>query len=348
MGAGNLSRLRKSNILTKNMMTQAFLNPTVVGQMKMPFNSIYCDAEVDTVMQMAEAVDMDGMESVQPEVSKESYEQSTEPLVMRKPVKDRKHRSLRTMQGRPYNLMSRRQREQARKLRLVAPAPDNTTQFLMSDRACLDTYSDSDVENDLCGEDDFVKREFCKEYEKAAPIKQKMPKSKLIEEYMIVEKDVKLLEKKYDEMSAQEQLKARLGAVDYEWEKGEVAMEPEIAEKIRIFQQEILKLAQENRILALENTRLVAENKANKSDSSSSDSDSSDSDSDSSSSDSETDSDSSEEEEQTDKVEATSTGLVKDSDTESKKDDTGYESDRSVGSHDSLQVCVTSSSLRKQ
>jgi len=310
-------------------------------------------------MQMSEAVDMEVMEdrksvdSVNPE---DTFVRPVESLLKVKPVKDRKPRTVGNTQGRPgrpYHLMSRRQKEQqARKLRTTAPAPDNTTQWLMSDRAGLDTYSDSDMENEEGSEDDYGKREFCKEYEKATPIKQKMPKSKLIEEYMMVEKDVKLLEKKYDEMSAQEQLKARLGTVDYEWEKGEVAMEPEIAEKIRIFQQEILNLAQENRNLTLENSRLVAENRANKSDSSSSDSDSSSSgsDSDSSSSDSDTDSDdSSEEEEENDEIAASSTGCVKDSDSESKKDDTGYESDRSAGSHNSQSFeRVTSSTLRKQ
>eukprot|EP00092_Neocalanus_flemingeri_P017497 GFUD01018928.1.p1 GENE.GFUD01018928.1~~GFUD01018928.1.p1 ORF type:complete len:338 (+),score=96.42 GFUD01018928.1:441-1454(+) len=337
------------------MMTQAFLNPTVVGQMKLPFNNLFCGAEVDTLMQMSEAVDMEGMEdmkSVESENPKDIFARPVESLLKGKPVvKDRKPRTVRNMPGRPYHLMSRRQKEHARKLRRIAPAPDNTTQFLMSDRACLDNYSDSDMENDSESEDDFVKREFCKEYEKATPIKQKMPKSKLIEEYMMVEKDVKLLEKKYDEMSAQEQLKARLGTVDYEWEKGEVSMEPEIAEKIRIFQQEILKLAQENRSMALENTRLVEENSADKSDSSSSsDSDSSDSDSDSSSSDSDTDSDSSSSEDEVENEEAaTSTGYMKDSDLESKKDDTGYESDRSAGSNESKSlVRVTSSTLRKQ
>lgn len=339
-------------------MTQAFMNPTVVGQMKMPFDSLFCGAEVDTLMQMSEAVDMEGIEEdmksgvvVQPqEVSKEIFlRPEVDSLLKGKLVRDGKPRTVRSLPGRPpYHLMSRRQKEQARKQRRTAPhpAPVNTTQFLMSDRACLDTYSDSDVENDSDSDGDFVKREFCKEYEKAIPVKQKMPKSKLIEEYMMVEKDVKLLEKKYDEMSAQEQLKARLGTVDYEWEKGEVAMEPEIAEKIRIFQEEILKLAQENRSLALENSRLVADNRANKSDSSDSDTDSSDTDSDSSSSDSDSDTDDSSDEE--DELAASSTVHMKDTASESKKDDTGYESDRSAGSHDSKSlVHVTSSTMGK-
>jgi len=211
----------------------------------------------------------------------------------------------------------------------------------MSDRS--HAYSDSDVENDSGSDEDFVKKEFCKDYERAIPIKQKMPKSKLIEEYMVVEKDVKLLEKKYEEMSAQEQLKARLGTVDYDWEKGEVAMEPETAEKIRIFQEEILKVAEENRILALENSRLVAENKANKSESSDSDTDSSDSDTDSSSSDSDSDTDTNSSEDEENEVAASSTDGMKDSDSESKKDDTGYESDDSK----SLER-VTSSTMGTQ
>jgi len=294
-------------------------------------------------MDISDAVDMEGIEDIKTvgttEVTKDIFMPPVDSLLKGKLVKDRKPRI--NLPGRPYNLMSRRRKEQqARKQRRTAshPAPVNTTQFLMSDRACLDSYSD-----DSDDDGDFVKREFCKEYEKAIPIKQKMPKSKLIEEYMMVEKDVKLLERKYEEMSAQEQLKARLGTVDYDWEKGEVAMEPEIAEKIRIFQEEILKLARENRDMALENSRLVAENKANKSESSDSDTDSSDSDTDSSSSDSDSDTDTDSSSDEENEVAASSTDCVKDSDSESKKDDTGYESDDSKS-----LVRVTSSTVGSQ
>jgi len=317
------------------MMTQAFTNATVVNQLKMPFDNLFCEAEVDTLMQMSEEVDMEEMENTKiEELPKEEEPQKilmhpVDSIMKGKLVKERKPRP-----GRPYNLLSRRRKEQARRQRRTVPhpAPVNTNQFLMSD--CNDRlggYSDSDAEDDDGNDRVFGMKEFRKDYEKAIPMKQKMPKSKLIEEYMLVEKGVKLLEKKYEEMSAQEQLKARLGTVDYDWEKGEVAMEPETAEKIRIFQEEILKIAEENRKLALENSRLVAENKASKSESSESDtdSDSSDSDTDSSSSDSDSDTDTDSSEDDENEVTASSTDCVKDSDSESKKDDTGYESDDS-------------------
>jgi len=215
----------------------------------------------------------------------------------------------------------------SRRVRRMALAPDNTTQFLMGDQACLrKNLSNFTIDNSSESEEDFVKKEFCKDYDSQRPVRQKLSKSKLIEEYMMVEKDVKLLEKRYAETNAEEQLKARLGTVDYDWSKGEVAMEPEVAEKIRIFQKEILKMAQENSLLRLENNRLVNENRALASSSSSS---SSSSDSDSSDSSSESDSSSDEDE---DIPEETVGDVYKDSDSESKRDDTGYESDRSAGS----------------
>merc|ERR1711978_692614 len=159
-------------------------------------------------------------------------------------------------------------------------APVNATQFLMSDRANFDTYSDS--ENKIEG--NFVQKEFYKEYENEAANRQKT-KSKLIEEFVILEKGVVLLEKRYEEKRAQEQLKARLGAVDYDFEKGEVAMEPEVAEKIRILHEEIMKLTEENRLIQDENSLLKSSGFATDSGSSS------DSDSDSSSSSSSEDED---------------------------------------------------------
>merc|ERR1719330_697049 len=99
-------------------------------------------------------------------------------------------------------------------------------------------------------------------------------------------------------MTSQVQLKARLGAVDNEWENGEIFMEPEVAEKIRIFQKEIAKVRQENLRFGTENKDLDEDSSGSSSDedsSSSSDSDSSGSSSDDSA-DSDSDSSSSEEE----------------------------------------------------
>jgi len=212
-------------------------------------------------------------------------------------------------------------------------APGNTTQFLMGDNKR--TFSDSDLDNSTDeDENEFGKKEFSRDYDLQKPIRQKLSKSKLIEEFMTVEKDVKMLEKKYAEMSAEEQLKARLGTVDYDWRKGEVAMEPEVAEKIRIFQEEILRMAQENRSLMRENSRLISEKRAAAVSSSSSDSSSSDS-SDNSSSASSSEDDS-EVEEAAEEVLLRQEGLLPAScllapkEEEWQKDDTGYESDRSV------------------
>ena len=170
--------------------------------------------------------------------------------------------------------------------------------------------------------------------------------------------EVKDLEKKYKEMTAQEQLKARLGAVDYEWEKGEIFMEPEVAEKIRIFQSEIAKVREENLRLRTENRDRDLDEDSS---SSSSDEDStSDSDSSGSSSDdSDSDSSSSEEEEETEadripiieeEQSVTSTdgevamAAVPEVDTMSRiPDDTGYESGGS--SNDAARV--SSTTLRK-
>jgi len=246
----------------------------------------------------------------------------------------------------PYNSLARAQAQQSRRQKIRAPV--NTTQFLMSDRANFDTYSDSDNENKFEG--NFVQKEFYKEYENEAANRQKT-KSKLIEEFVILEKDVVLLEKRYEEKRAQEQLKARLGAVDYDFEKGEVAMEPEVAEKIRILHEEIMKLTEENRLIQDENSLLKSSGFTTDSGSSS------DSDSDSSSSEDESDSDSSsssssssEDEDEvgekpteavpTSTAEVAQSSLAND-DLEQRREDTGYESD----SNDLTRV--TSTTFRK-
>merc|ERR1719319_1373876 len=47
-----------------------------------------------------------------------------------------------------------------------------------------------------------------------------------------------------------EDKKLREGQVEYDWRKGEVHMEPETAQKIQVFQNEIAKLDSENKGLA--------------------------------------------------------------------------------------------------
>merc|ERR1719334_1914301 len=201
-------------------------------------------------------------------------------------------------------------------------------------------FSDSDLENSSESEDDFVKKEFCKDYDNQKPIRQKLSKTKLIEEFMMMERDVKMLEKKYAEMKAEEELKVRLGRV--EWKGGEATAQ--VAEKIRIFQEEILKIAQENRVLRMENNRLLTENRALDSTSSSESDDSSDSSSDSD--DSSTDDDDTGDEEDEEKkrrrlVQEDLQTEYKDSDSESKRNDTGYESDPS-----GLETDLVSSSIQ--
>jgi len=225
-------------------------------------------------------------------------------------------------------------------------APDNTTQFLMGDQGgARQSFSDSDLENSSESEDHFVEREFAKDYDnlksEIQPSRQKLPKSKLIEELMTVEKEVKMLEKKYAEMTTEEQLRARLGTTEFDMR----VVEPELAQKIQAFQEEIVRMAKENRGLRLDNTRLINEKRAaakvQQSSSSSSSSSSSDS---SSNSDSDSSSESEADEVETNPL-ASSPELenwVSSMETlkgEEARDDTGYESERST-----LSDKVTSSS----
>jgi len=277
------------------MMTQTVLTGGLTAPA--PCQLLYCEAatlENESVLSAVQLVDsVDSVDSLAGEKKKSPPAQ---PI-----LKERQPRRVRAGgPGRPYRSLRRRGRERGREGRA---APDNTTQFLMSDQADYHSYSDCEGEAKTgagrAGREVWAEQEFSRAYAAAATSRHKLSKVKLIEELTAVEGAVGLLERQYQEMTAQEQLKARLGAVEYDWEKGEVAMEPEVAEKIRIFQQEIAKLAEENRSLAADNLRLTEANRnlessgdrsSDSSDSSSS-SDSSDSSTDSESSDSETDSD---------------------------------------------------------
>jgi len=339
-------------------MTQTMLSPTTVEKMKVPYKDLYCEAKVETLMQIGNEV-IDIVETIDncKDFEKPKEDAIKETVVKKErskakgsnDVKPRKPRRMRKKSTRqhPYNNLARAEAQQSRRQKIRAPV--NTTQFLMSDRANFDTYSDSENENKFEG--NFVQKEFYKEYEKEAANRQKT-KSKLIEEFVVLEKDVVQLEKRYEEKRAQEQLKARLGAVDYDFEKGEVAMEPEVAEKIRILHEEIVKLTEENRLIQNENSLLKSSGFTTDSGSSS------DSDSDSSSSDDESDSDSSssssssssEDEDEveenpkeavpTSTAEVAQSNLVSD-DLEQRREDTGYESD----SNDLTRV--TSTTFRK-
>ena len=341
-----------------------------MDQIKLTFDDVYCEAEVDTLQigcdtdscTLSKTCD-DVEKSKENEKPKKSSDNVSTFHAARRNKLKRKPRRQRNKSGRqaPYSMsgsevavaVSRAQKSR----RVRALAPDNTTQFLMGDMDNWNKRQTGDEE----GDNGYAKREFSKEYEKMAVSKQKMPISNLIEEYFSYESEVKVLEKKYEEMTAQERLKARLGAVEYEWEKGEIFMEPEVAEKIRIFQNEIAKVREENRILEEENLRFRTEKRDLDRDSSSSSSDedsSSDSDSSGSSSDdSDSDSSSSEDEAQPDLIpiieeeqSVTSTdgdvamAEMPELDTRTRiPDDTGYESGGS--SNDAARV--SSTTLRK-
>merc|ERR1711934_272291 len=114
---------------------------------------------------------------------------------------------------------------------------------------------------------------------------ESMTKELLLHEYMLLERKNETLEEKLEFMRGQEEEKARRGLVDYNFANGEYPMDPENAEKIKIFQAEIGRLQRENERLHLENStikesltgRLLDDHNSSSSDSSSSSSSSSDS-----------------------------------------------------------------------
>ena len=151
-----------------------------------------------------------------------------------------------------------------------------------------------------------------------------------------------MLEKKYAEMTTEEQLRARLGTTEIDMR----LVEPDLVQKIRAFQEEIARMSKENRSLRLDNNRLVNEKRAAvKEAQSASSSSSSSSSSDSSGSSSDSDS-SSESEAEVDTMEKETwtmgrmdRGGLKGDESWATRDDTGYESERST-----LSDRVTSSS----
>ena len=222
-------------------------------------------------------------------------------------------------------------------------APDNTTQFLMGDQGgARQSFSDSDLENSSESEDHFVEREFAKDYDnlksEIQPNRQKLPKSKLIEEFMTVEAEVKMLEKKYAEMTTEEQLRARLGTTEFDMG----VVEPDLAEKIKAFQEEIVRMAKENRSLRLDNTRLVNEKRAAAKKAQQASSSSSSSSESSSNSDSDSSSESEAETETNPGSKPEMDTLKADESWAETRDDTGYESERST-----LSDRVTSSNSHR-
>jgi len=262
-----------------------------------------------------------------------------------------KARRARRKAYRPYYQLTEEQRrvredrERLRELkqqeRMVAKgritAPYNTTQFLMSDNKAdnillqleeklearrvrhnsLSTEEVEEAEKEEAAE--FMSSQFKADYQlQHLDRLESMTKELLLHEYMLLERKNEALEEKLEFMRGQEEEKARRGLVDYNFEKGEYPMDPETAEKIKIFQLEIARLQGENERLHLENStikesltgRLQDDHKSSSSDSSSSSSSSS---SDSSSS--------SEDEDEEDSKECK--GM------QGRPEDTGYESTQS-------------------
>merc|ERR1712059_12679 len=139
-------------------------------------------------------------------------------------------------------------------------APYNTTQFLMSDKqlTCVkprmrgreescSAESDEHYYSPSDDEEDFICREFRKDYEgEHVNQLEMMSKEMLLAEYMLIERKNEGLEARLEGIRMREEEKMRRGEVDYEFSKGEVPMEPEMAAKIVVFQSEIQRLRRED------------------------------------------------------------------------------------------------------
>jgi len=106
-------------------------------------------------------------------------------------------------------------------------------------------------------EQEFLNKEFSKDYEKGTYDRlEQMEKDELILEYLGMEKHIESLEKRLQEVRERETMKELTGEVDYQFSRGEVPMEPDMAQKILIHQSEIRRLMKENKALHVENARL--------------------------------------------------------------------------------------------
>jgi hypothetical protein len=182
----------------------------------------------------------------------------------------------------------------------------------------------------------FLSQQFRRDYDRLnADRLERLAKESIIQEYLLLEKTVERLQGRLEAITAREEAKARRGEADYEFHRGEVPMEPDVAAKIRIFQAEIACLTEENSRLVMENGDLQRQLRLNDDDTDCTSSSSSDSSSSSSSSSSESseDADESEEDEpkSSDYIAEYVEGLPKMLlvAEEGKTDDTGYESTQS-------------------
>lgn len=164
------------------------------------------------------------------------------------------------------------------------PAPNNTTQFIMEDHTDLqgldleaqrgsktsrarDSSFSIDSDDDLSSspEDEaYLSKEFSNTYEDVHVERLgTMTKLDLIQEYLQLEQRVDVLERRLNSAQNTSSGTGDSGGnggtgTDSESEtaEGETPMEPAMAEKIRIFQEEIQKLVVENEQLLQENQRL--------------------------------------------------------------------------------------------
>jgi Hexamethylene bis-acetamide-inducible protein len=267
----------------------------------------------------------------------------------------------------------RADRQRARKIAQGASAPYNTTQFILLDHQAGDEdverlerqlagggvkqrrrtvsleeedfHADEVYADDVIGQREgeeeeeeqavFLSQQFRRDYDRLnADRLERLAKESIIDEYLLLEKTVERLEARLEAITAREEAKARRGEADYEFHRGEVPMEPDMAAKIRIFQAEIARLSEENSRLLVENGDLQRQLRLHDDDSdctSSSSSDSSSSSSSSSESSSEDDSETEEEPESSEYIAEYVEGLPKMmlAAEEGKTDDTGYESTQS-------------------
>jgi len=176
-------------------------------------------------------------------------------------------RKRRIRYNKPYNNGRRKQLRRGIVHGIQGPdplTPYNTTQFLMSDynynnfspEVRLEDYS---AESEV----DFLLKEFSKDYDyekENSEVNNKQMEERgnwlgtlcrqdLLAHYLSLDCHVRMLERRLMEVKDGEETKARKGEVEYDWRKGEAHMEPETAEKIRVFQEEIARLETENRDL---------------------------------------------------------------------------------------------------
>lgn len=172
----------------------------------------------------------------------------------------------------PFPAARRQRPNRSNRSNAALPAPNNTTQFIMEDhteipaldlehleaqkgsrtsRARDSSFSiDSDEELSSSPEDEaYLWKEFSNTYEDVfAERLGTMTKLDLIKEYLQLEQRVGTLEKKLTGGTGTDS--------ENEVAEGEMSIEPAMAEKIRIFQEEIKKLVVENEQLVEENKRL--------------------------------------------------------------------------------------------